>query len=196
MKRAASHRKLVRHYNEPGHCHELTFSCYQRRPLLTNDQWREMLSRSIDRAMVGHAFRLVAFVYMPEHVHLLVLPTDPKSEVERLLYAVKRPYSYRIKQLLIQAKSPLLRQLTVQDRPGKMVFRYWQAGPGYDRNLSTPEAVASSIEYFHLNPMRRGLVVDPLQWRWSSCRFYATDGKDRDPALPEIHPLPAEFWDR
>ena len=196
MKRAASHRKLVRHYNEAGDCHELTFSCYQRWPLLTNDAWREKLSRSIDRAMVGHVFWLVAFVYMPEHVHLLVFPTDPQSEVEKLLYAVKRPYSYRIKQLLIQAKSPLLERLTVQERPGKMVFRYWQAGPGYDRNLSTPEAVASSIEYIHLNPVRRGLVVDPLQWRWSSCRFYASDGKEHDPALPEIHPLPAEFWDR
>jgi putative transposase len=112
-----------------------------------------------------------------------------------LLYAVKRPYSYRIKQLLIQANSPLLERLTVQERPGKMAFRYWQAGPGYDRNLNTPEAVAGSIEYIHLNPVRRQLVRDPLEWRWSSWRFYASDGRDRDPALPEIHGLPAEFWD-
>lgn len=195
MRTASSHRKRVRHFNEPGECHELTFSCYRRMALLTNDDWREKLSRSIDRAMAGHAFRLVAFVYMPEHVHLLVYPVDPRSRVEELLYAIKRPYSYRIKQLLIGAGSRLLRELTVRERPGKMVFRYWQEGPGYDRNLTSPEAVTSSIEYMHLNPVRRKLVADPLGWRWSSCRFYASDGPDRDPALPRVLGLPTEFWD-
>ena len=158
--------------------------------------WREMLSRSIDQAMAAHRFSLVAFVYMPEHVHLLVYPSDPAAAVQKLLYAVKRPFSYRIKQLLDRAGSRLLQRLTVQERPGKMVFRYWQEGPGYDRNLNTAEAVSSSIEYIHLNPMRRGLVGEPLQWRWSSCRFYASDGQDQDPALPKLRGLPAEFWDR
>jgi putative transposase len=43
-------------------------------PLLTNNVWRGMLSVAIDRAMNGQGYRLVAFVYMPEHVHLIVLP--------------------------------------------------------------------------------------------------------------------------
>ena len=43
-------RKRVRHYEEPGHCRELTFSCYRRRPLLTNDVRRSMLGVSVGRA--------------------------------------------------------------------------------------------------------------------------------------------------
>ena len=71
MKIRTTHRKRVRHYNEPGHCHELTFLCYRRTPpCLTNDDWREKLSRSIDRGMDKDTFSLVAFVHMPEHVHL------------------------------------------------------------------------------------------------------------------------------
>jgi len=68
------HRKRVRHYDEPGHFHELTFSCYRRMPLLTNNTWRGMLSHSIDRAVTGQGYRLAAFVYMPEHVHMIVYP--------------------------------------------------------------------------------------------------------------------------
>jgi putative transposase len=196
MQPSFDHRKQVRHYDEPGDCHELTFSCYRRMPLLTNDVWREMLSRSIDRAMLGHRCRLVAFVYMPEHVHLLVYPEGDDSGVQGLLYALKRPYSYRIKQQLIQADSRLLETLTLRERPGKIVFRYWQEGPGYDRNLNTIEAVRSSIDYIHLNPVRRKLVGEPLDWRWSSCRFYASDGQCHDPALPKLHGLPAEFWEK
>jgi hypothetical protein len=45
--------RRVRHFNQPGECHELTFSCYCRMALLTNDDWREKLSPSIDRAMAA-----------------------------------------------------------------------------------------------------------------------------------------------
>ena len=44
------HRKLVRHYDEPDHFHELTFSRYRHMLLLTNDVWQAMLGVSIDRA--------------------------------------------------------------------------------------------------------------------------------------------------
>ena len=47
------HRKRVRYYDEPGHCHELTFSCYRRLPLLTNHVWRAMLGVSVVRAVAG-----------------------------------------------------------------------------------------------------------------------------------------------
>jgi len=195
MSAKRGHRKLVRHYDEPGHCHELTFSCYRRLPLLANDVWRSMLSVSVGRAVVGHGFRLLAFVYMPEHVHLLVFPEEPDSRVSGLLKAVKQPFSNRIKQLLVEHSSGLVRRLTVQERPGKTSFRFWQEGPGYDRNLITPEAVKSSMDYIHMNPVRRGLVDEASRWRWSSCRWYAEDGQYSDEALPAVSPLPAEFWD-
>jgi hypothetical protein len=33
-----THRKRVRHDHDPGHCHELTFACFHRRPLPTNNR--------------------------------------------------------------------------------------------------------------------------------------------------------------
>jgi putative transposase len=88
-----SHRKQVRHYDEPGDAHELTFSCYHRLPLLTNGPWRRLLTQSIERAVRRHGFWLVAFVFMPEHVHMLVYPFGPSAEVEGLLKAIKQPFS-------------------------------------------------------------------------------------------------------
>jgi putative transposase len=120
------HRKQVRHYHEPGDLHELTFSTYQRRPLLTNDPWRQMLSTSINRALEGHRFLLVAFVYMPEHVHLLVCPTEPQPELSGFLKAVKQPFSFRIEQQLQANNRSLLDWLTVRARPGVTCFRLWQ----------------------------------------------------------------------
>jgi len=195
MGRQQPHRKRVRHYDDPGHVHELTFSCYGRMSLLTNDLWRGMLSESIDRAMNGQRYGLVAFVYMPEHVHLVVYPRREATGIDRLLRAIKRSYSYRIKQLLVSTESRLLEKLTIRQRPGVETFRYWQEGPGYDRNLTGAKTVLSAIDYLHLNPVRRGLCASAIDWRWSSARHYAAEHIPEDPLLPTIHGLPSESFD-
>jgi putative transposase len=82
----------------------------------------------------------------------------------------------------------------VRDRPGRQVFRFWQEGPGFDRNLFTVKAVQASIDYIHNNPVARGLSQKARDWRWSSARFYESEGTLFDPLLPRITLLPAEFW--
>jgi putative transposase len=162
--------------------------------LLTNDCWQGYLAESIREATRQHAFRLVAFVFMPEHVHLLVLPEGGCPDIGSFVAAVKRPCSVRVKEDLTAASSPLLAKLTVRERPGKTAFRFWQEGPGYDRNLQTEKSVMGSIDYLHANPVRRALCQNSLQWRWSSARYYALDPPQQDRKLPEIHGLPADFF--
>jgi putative transposase len=184
------HRKTIKHYDEPGNAHELTFSCYRRMPLLMNDRRRRLLSQGIDRAIDRHGFGLIAFVYMPEHVHLLVFPRKPAAEVARLLYAIKRPVSFRIKGDMLAHHDPLLDRLTIRERPGKRSFRFWQEGPGYDRNLGSLKTVKAGIDYIHQNPVRRGLCDSPDRWTWSSWRYYHLDHYHPDPDLPRIHGIP------
>ncbi|QDV49402.1 REP-associated tyrosine transposase [Gimesia fumaroli] len=190
-----SPRKQIKHFHEPGDCHELTFSCYQRKPLLTNPIWNKLLCQSIDQALVRHHFRLIAFVIMPEHLHLFVYPESNECKIDRLLAAIKRPFSYRIKELLIQKNNDLVLELTSKKNSGKSVFHFWQKGPGYDRNLSTKQAVENAINYIHLNPVKRKLSNDSSSWKWSSARWYESDGKVVDPDLPQIHGLPWEFFE-
>jgi REP-associated tyrosine transposase len=45
-------RKTIKHYHEPGDFHELTFSCYRRIPLLTNDAWRCHFARGLECTVV------------------------------------------------------------------------------------------------------------------------------------------------
>ncbi len=196
MENEQGHRKRVKHFEDPEACRELTFSCYRRYPLLTDDSSRACLSQSIDRALENHRFGLAAFVYMPEHVHLLVFPLPEASGVDALLKAIKRPYSFRIKQRLIETHNVWLPKLTIRQRPGVTTFRYWQEGPGYDRNLKHPAAVETSIDYLHKNPCRRKLCERAIDWRWSNARYYLQNAAMIDPALPRITKIPAEFWTR
>ena len=187
------HRKSIKHVHEPGHLHEFTFSCYQRRPLLTRDDWRWRLSESLDEAGRAEQIDLVAFVYMPEHVHLLVLPRSPQPELGRYLARIKLPVSRHVKESLTADNSPLLDTLIVRERPGKTCFRFWQEGAGYDRNVFSRAAILASIDYLHANPVRRGLCERATDWPWSSARYYlGTPPRQQHSGLPNVHGLPAD----
>ena len=186
--------KTIKHYHEPGDLHELTFSCYRRITLLTNNAWREHLARSIDDACEAEQCKLIAFVFMPEHVHLLLWPQTNVPQIDLVLKRLKRPVSIKARDDLRASNATVLQRLIVRERPGKYSFRFWQEGPGYDRNLQTCEAVLASIDCIHLNPVKRGLCQRTRDWRWSSVRFYESGGAIVDPALPRLTMLPAEFW--
>jgi hypothetical protein len=49
-------------------------------------------------------------------------------------------------------------------------YRFWQRGGGYDRNLTEPKSIWAEIDYFHANPVRRGLCDTPTARPWSSAR--------------------------
>jgi REP-associated tyrosine transposase len=62
--------------------------------------------------------------------------------------------------------------VTVREGP-RIRRRFWQPGGGYDRNITSIEALRAMIDYIHANPVRRGLVARPEDWEWSSARWYA-----------------------
>ena len=55
---------------------------------------------------------------------------------------------------------------------GRSTSRFWQPGGGYDRNIWTAQELHEKIRYIHNNPVRRGLVEQAQQWRWSSYRAW------------------------
>jgi hypothetical protein len=83
-----------------------------------------------------------------------------------------------------------------EERPGKTCFRFWQEGPGYDRNLTTSTAIEAAIEYIHMNPVRRGMVNRAVDWRWSSASWYLLDPpRQQLLRLPVIHGMPVGTLD-
>jgi len=47
------------------------------------------------------------------------------------------------------------------------------------------------IDYLHLNPVRKGLVISAGDWQWSSARWYL----ERIAGPLVVDPLPAEWVD-
>jgi putative transposase len=64
-------QNLKRYYGR-GDLHFLTFSCYRRLPLLKTVRARNLFVKALGQIRERYKFRLVGYVVMPEHVHLLI----------------------------------------------------------------------------------------------------------------------------
>lgn len=88
--------------------------------------------------------------------------------------------------LLAARRDPLRDELVIRERPGKTSFRFWQEGPGFDRNMLSAEALVNLLRSIHRNPVKRGLCERPEDWPWSS--FVQCRHPEREPieGLPRV----------
>jgi putative transposase len=164
--------KTCKRWNEPGDAHFLTFTCFHGYKLLSRDRTRLWLVEAVDRARRRHAFDVWAYVVMPEHVHLVIRPRNRDYDISPMLKAMKWPVSTRARKFLERTSPEWVRRLTVVQPNGQQCFRFWQRGGGFARNVRHERSVGAMIEYIHANPVRRGLAREPVDWIWSSARWY------------------------
>ena len=157
--------------NEPGHAHELTFSCFQGFPFLKSESTCQWLAEAIDEARAKHDFALWAYVFMPGHVHLLIFPKRLQYDIALIRKAIKEPVGRKAIKYLRAEAPEWLPRLEVK-RGSHIEHRFWQAGGGYDRNAYELETIWAMIEYIHANPVRRGLVEYAETWKWSSAGWF------------------------
>ncbi len=180
--------KTCRRFNEPGHAHALTFSCFQGRPFLSKDRTRQWFVNSLDAARRRLAFDVWAYVIMPNHCHVLVWPRSPIYSISEILTSIKLPVARRAV-AWVKQNSPDNLQLMRDNQPsGAAVHRFWQRGGGFDQNLVEEKLIYATIDYLHLNPVRRGLVERAEDWKWSSAGYFA--GAADVPLKPDSGSLP------
>lgn len=172
--------KLVRFYAR-GHLHFITLSCYRRRCLLGRVRARNMFVRVLREVRGRYHFRLVGYVVMPEHVHLLV--SEPgKGTPSKVVQALKQSVSRRMRRKKTRRGGSS--QLELSFATGDSSPHFWQRR-FYDFKVWSDKKKVEKLEYMHRNPVTRRLVRDPKDWPCSSYSFYA----GRDDGLVEIEPL-------
>jgi len=133
---------------------------------------KEFLAGAIIRARDKHDFDLWAYIFMPEHVHMIIFPKREEYSTSEILKFIKQSVSRRIVARLKEKNPRALRQLETGLKQPR--YRFWQDGRGYDRNYWSASEIIRQVEYIHHNPVRRGLVEKPEDWYWSSARDWMT----------------------
>jgi len=153
----------------PGHPHHVT----QRgnggaRTFFGDDDYalyRDLLAAHCRAAAV----EVWAWCLMPNHVHLILVPTD-QDGLRRALARVHRAYAG-----IIQAR---------RKRSG----HFWQGRFG--AVAMDEDYLAAALRYVALNPVRARLVGRAQDWRWSSTRAHL---RGRDDGLTALQPIKDRF---
>jgi REP-associated tyrosine transposase len=151
------------------HLHFITCSCYRRLPFLKSARSRDRFLSILEQVRARYRCVIVGYVVMPEHIHLLI--SEPEiGDPSKVMQVLKQRTA---RALLPKRKRRYPRQQRLfGDQLEPRAF--WQAR-FYDFNVWTTKKRVEKLRYMHRNPVKRGLVESPEQWRWSSYRFYSLD---------------------
>ncbi len=179
----------LKHYDHDGRVRFVSFTTREMVPVLTNECFRDIVVAALKEVCAESRVKIIAYVIMPEHVHLMLLPPI-EATLGPIIGDIKRLSAKQIHETMA-SDSLLVRRLTVA-RNGQTKFALWQKRC-FDHNCRTLSSVRKKIEYCHMNPVRRGLVREPHRWKWSSvkdptCAAIAAE-VEHDLANIEDHPM-------
>jgi putative transposase len=152
-KRDVERRKRVDAWIDAGHG-----SCILGKPAIAAVVQGSLLTFDSQR------YRLLAWVVMPSHVHVLFQPMNGWT-VAKIVAARKKFTARKI--------CDDLRNTGGGCTPGALISRLAASTPVWhreywDRYIRDKTHSTQAIEYIHLNPVKAGLVSTPERWRWSS----------------------------
>jgi len=167
--------QLKRYYGE-NDLHFLTTSTYRRARVFDFERFKLEFVATLAKLRAEQEFRLLGYVLMPEHFHLLVWPSeraDPSQIMQRLKGRTARSILKTLRQERRHAWcSRMLERFTLPSSVhDEANCRVWQRR-FYDMNIWSRKKQLEKLDYMHNNPVARRLVGSPGDWAWSSWRFY------------------------
>jgi REP-associated tyrosine transposase len=133
----------------------LTFCTNRRRPSFANGSVVKIVHEQILLCAELFGFEVIAYCYMPNHLHLLIEGTADDADALAFVHQAKQRSGYACRAI---GASP-----------------FWQPS-FYDHIPRNEEATLSITRYILENPVRAGLVASPEEYPFSgSSRFGITE---------------------
>jgi REP element-mobilizing transposase RayT len=132
----------------------LTICCDRRRPLFTDPAARELVLTQLRSTSNAHAFAIIVYCLMPDHVHLVMEGKADSCDLLEFVRLFKQGTAYTWKQ---RTRDSL-----------------WQPS-FHDHILRDGEATQDVVRYVLENPVRAGLVAAPQDYEHSGSFVYDRD---------------------
>ncbi|MGH7802195.1 MAG: REP-associated tyrosine transposase [Thermodesulfobacteriota bacterium] len=92
----------------------------------------------------------MGFVVMPDHFHILIMPKEGYN-ISSVVQKIKSLFAYKMRETGVKGS-------------------LWQKS-FYDFIVYSEEKCREKLNYVHANPIRKGLVKDPKDYRFSSINY-------------------------
>jgi len=169
----APHNDMTRKWsnqNLPGALHFVTGNIIDRIPIFKDEQYCNGFLEELRGQLTKGPSKLISWVLMPEHFHLIVNPQD--GDIKGFVGSLKSLTANRLWKV---SQHPGF----VREQPDSdgSIHQVWQdsfkALP-----LWSSWMIWQKINYIHANPVKAGLVKSAKGYRWSSFRAFYHDSKE------------------
>lgn len=133
------------------HHYALTWGCEDRKPLFTQADRVELVRAQILRAAAETNFEIIAYCFMPDHLHQLVKGCSDSADARRYIKLAKQYSGYYFSKAF-----------------GEKVFQRY----GYERWLRQDDDPRALIGYIIQNPVAAGIAEAPEQYPFTGSQVH------------------------
>jgi REP-associated tyrosine transposase len=148
--------------------YSLTFCVAARREVFTNEPVVNSTLDQISIAASAWGFAILAYCFMPDHLHLVVEGQTNSADLVRFAKAAKQRTGFRYH----------------QDTGDSL----WQKGY-FDHVLRDEQALIDVARYVFANPVRKGLCDEPREYPYSGSLVWSKE------QLEELWSIEKSDWD-
>jgi putative transposase len=151
--------------------HFLTCTIINWIPVFTRPQTVDIILNALQYRQQHNDWKVYGYVILENHLHLVVQADDLLAELPLFK-------SYTARQLIDYLKEchaeRVLKQMAFFRKAHKLDREYqcWEEG-SHPQLIQNAEMLRQKLDYIHFNPVKRGYVDKPEDWRYSSARNYA-----------------------
>ena len=148
----------------------ITATITEWQPLLARPRARDILVKDFEFYRNKYGCRILAYVIMPEHYHLVIEFQRPE-DLHGWLHDVQMHTANELAKWLRQTGTPDELAVYARHANGRSKLAVWKE-QARALGITSESVLRTKIDYVHKNPVDRGLVSQPDEWDWSSWRNY------------------------
>ena len=146
----------------PGSWYFFTVVTYKRQPILTTETGLAALKAAVVETRAKYPFTSIAWVILPDHLHYIWQLPDGDADFSTRWSLIK----WRFTRGYLRGEGGTNGDRSAS-RKRHREQNIWQRR-FWEHCIRDDEDLERHIDYIHYNPVKHGLVHEPLQWRFSS----------------------------
>lgn len=152
-------------------CFFVTTTCFQKHRLLSVPGAMEIVCDSINFLVEKYQCRILAYVIMPNHIHLVIYFPE-ENRLSDFMRDFKKFTSVKIRQLIDHKNHMRLLQSIKYEKEGQR-FKVW-TDRFDDVYITKRDLLLVKVDYIHNNPLQEHwqLAETPEDYLYSSAAYY------------------------
>ncbi|MCO6457236.1 MAG: hypothetical protein J5I93_18215 [Pirellulaceae bacterium] len=172
-----------------GYIYFVTYTIVDWLPVFLSEAVCRIVTNSLNYCHDNKQLRINAYVIMPTHLHAIVLDAAWNSQrLEATLNDFRR-FTGRSICDFVDQRFPMAFRRAFRDAAGRDRRRRCWRDDRHPVVIESEWFWEQKVRYIHENPCRKGLVLRPEFWRFSSAAYWLSDG-----SIPNDVKLTALEW--